>query len=129
MANGIEAARIFVQYLLPAVIGCGSFTICVLLMRRMKQLHRRVAREEEELRTATATWTKGLASLGKEMETIEAVAKHSCSVGRDANAATRRKVLKMYRLGHSVEQIARELRLSKGEVMLLLKVHTIILRS
>ena len=64
--------------------------------------------------------------MGKEIESIAEVAKHPYT-DSDANV-TRRKVLKMHRLGSSVEQIAKALRLSKGEVMLLLKVHTIILR-
>ena len=127
MANGMEAARIFLLYGLPVLMVGGAIALSALLLRRMKQLHAQVVRGEEELRAATASWARSFAAMGKEMETIAEEKKHP-STDLSASAATRRKVLKMHRLGSSVEQIARALRLSKGEVMLLLKVHTIILR-
>ena len=99
---------------------------CVLLFRRVKKLQKQVAGNQEELRSATATWANSLAAVGRQMEIIESA--KGPSTGSDASAATRRKVLKMHRLGSSVDQIARTLRLSKGDVILLLKVHTIILR-
>lgn len=130
MAHALEAARIFALYVLPAVVGCGSVAFCALLVRRMKHLHGKLMRGEEELKTAKATWMRGMEAVGKEIETMEASAKQSKNGSADltASAATRRKVLKMHRLGSSAEQIARALRLTRGEVMLVLKVHTIILR-
>jgi len=127
MAYGIEAARIFLLYGLPALLGCGCSIFLALLLRRIKQLNKKVLSGEEELRSATATWARSLAAMGKEIETLAEAAKHPYT-DTGASAAARRKVLKMQRLGSSVEQIARSLRLPKGEVMLLLKVHTIILR-
>ena len=76
MAFALEAARLFVIYALPAIVGCGSVGFCVLLLRRLQQLQSKVVRGEEQFRTATATWTRSLAALGKEIENIEVAAKH-----------------------------------------------------
>ena len=127
MNHAFEGIQIFAQYVLPAVIGAGSLGICILLLRRMKQLHGRVVRSEAELQSASETWGKNLTALEKEVETMEEAAKTPGA--RDgANATIRRKVLRMHRLGTSPEHIAQALKISKGEVALLLKVHTIILR-
>lgn len=127
MALWMEAARIFVLYGVPALIAAGSVILSVLLLRRMRLLHSKLLRGEEELKSATATWARSLAAMGKEVETIAEAAKHPAT-DSGASAATRRKVLKLHRLGNSAENIAQALRLSKGEVILLLKVHTMILR-
>jgi len=118
---------VVLPYVVLALFGAGSFTACMLLLRRLKNLQNLVVANEEELRSATATWATSLASVGKQIEVIEEIARHPVN-GSDANAATRRKVLKMHRLGSSIDQIAKTLRMSKGEVTLLLKVHTMILR-
>jgi hypothetical protein len=127
MAYGIEAARIFLLYVLPFVLVTGSLAMSGLILRRMKQLDGKVVHGEEELRSATSTWARSMSLVGKEIEGVAEAAKRS-STDSNASAATRRKVLKMHRLGNSVEQIAKALRLSKGEVTLLLKVHAIILQ-
>jgi DNA-binding NarL/FixJ family response regulator len=126
MAYAMEGIRIFLQYGLPALMVGGSSALSILLLNRMKELQGKVVRGEEELKSATATWMRSVAAMGKEIEGISEAVKHPCS--ESVASATRRKVLKMHRLGGSVEQIAKALHLSKGEVMLLLKVHTIILR-
>lgn len=126
MEHVIEGIRVFLQYGLPVLMVLGSWALSVLFLRTIKQLQDRVVRTEQELKWATETWTRSIAAMGKEIEGIADAAKHPYT-GSDASV-TRRKVLKMHRLGSSVEQIAKALRLSKGEVMLLLKVHTIILR-
>ena len=126
MEYGIEAIRILLQYGLPLLLVGGSWALSVLFLRTIKQLQDRVVRTEQQLKLATETWTRSMTAMGKEIESIADAAKHPYT---DSDASvTRRKVLKMHRLGSSVEQIAKALRLSKGEVMLLLKVHTIILR-
>jgi len=48
--------------------------------------------------------------------------------GHSLNTTLRSKVLKMHQLGHPVERIADSLRVSKGEVDLLVKVHQIVMR-
>ena len=45
------------------------------------------------------------------------------------NSTNRSKVLKMHRLGQSPEQIAANLRLPRGEVNLLVKIHEVSMRS
>ena len=45
------------------------------------------------------------------------------------NSTNRSKVLKMHRLGQSPEQIATNLRLPRGEVHLLVKIHEIAMKS
>jgi hypothetical protein len=44
------------------------------------------------------------------------------------NGTVRSKVLKMHRLGQPIERIADNLRVPKGEVDLLVKVHQIVMR-
>jgi len=44
------------------------------------------------------------------------------------NTSLRGKVLKMHRLGHSPDRIAEALRVPKGEVDLLVKVHRVVMR-
>jgi hypothetical protein len=50
------------------------------------------------------------------------------TLGDGLNTTLRSKVLKMHRLGQSSERIAGTLRVPKGEVDLLLKVHRIVMR-
>jgi len=45
------------------------------------------------------------------------------------NSTNRSKVLKMHRLGQSPEQIAANLRIPRGEVNLLVKIHEVAMRS
>lgn len=125
MWRDFDTVRTVLPYVLMAIFACGSLAACFLLLRALKSLQKKLVRQEEDLKSATSTWANSLSALGKQMEVMEDAARHPSA---DGNAAIRRKVLKMHRLGGSVEQIARALRLSKGEVMLLLKVHTIILR-
>lgn len=121
-----QVLPVILPYALLLLFGGGSLSTCGFLMWRLRKLQTQIAGQEDDLRSATATWANSLAAVGKQIEMIEAA--KNPAPGSDANAATRRKVLKMHRLGSSVEQIARTLRLSKGDVNLLLKVHTIILR-
>src|SRR5207253_1322298 len=115
MAMVLEAARIFLLYGLPALIVGGAVVITALLLSRVKQLHEQVVRGDQELRSAKTTWAQSLAAMGKEVESIAEAATPSTDPG--ASAVTRRKVLKMQRLGSSADQIAKALRLPKGEVM------------
>src|SRR5579884_3776132 len=118
---------VILPYAVIGTVGAASLTVCILLFRRLRKLQAQLAANQEELRSATATWATSLASVGKQIEIVEEIARHPVN-GADANAATRRKVLKMHRLGTSVDQIAKTVHMSKGEVTLLLKVHAMILR-
>jgi hypothetical protein len=72
--------------------------------------------------------SKALATLKAEVDAA-AEAAPAVPLSAGSNATMRAKVLKMHRLGQSVDQISSTLRLSRGEVLLLLKVHKIVLRT
>ena len=52
----------------------------------------------------------------------------AAATGNSVNNTLRSKVLKMHRLGQSPDRIAGALRVPKGEVDLLVKVHKIVMR-
>ena len=57
-----------------------------------------------------------------------AAAGPAAATGNSVNNTLRSKVLKMHRLGQSPDRIAGALRVPKGEVDLLVKVHKIVMR-
>ncbi len=134
-AYGLQAIGIFLQYVLPAAISLAALPLFLKMMGRIQRLEAQIARTGEEMKAEGASLTKGLATLRTEMEAAaEAAPAGPSSAGSSAtsagsNATMRAKVLKMHRLGQSVDQIASTLRLSRGEVLLLLKVHRIVLRT
>jgi len=124
----IEAMRIFVIYALPGTVAIGTLALFVRVLVRMKHLEARLTGSEETVKSDIASVFQGLTTLKREMaEAPDEQVKALPSVG--ASAPTRAKALKMHRLGQSAEQIASVLRMPKGDVVLLLKVHGIVLRT
>jgi hypothetical protein len=125
----LEAARIFVLYVLPVTVAAGTLALFFRVLGRMKHIETRLSSTEKDLRRETAMLSNRLTSLEKEAETTPNDRAKALTPSAGANATTRAKALKMHRLGQSAEQIASTLRLPRGDVILLLKVHGIVLRT
>lgn len=123
----VEALRIFVVYALPGTVAIGTLVLFFRVLGRMKHLEARL-NSSEALKSDIAGLSSGLTNLKREMAEAPEE-REKTDPGAGATAAMRAKALKMHRLGQSAEQIASTLRMSKGDVILLLKVHGIVLRA
>ena len=128
-ATWFEGARIFVLFVLPCTIAAAMLAVLLGVLGRMKRLEIRLASSEENLKTECGTLARGLNTLEKEVAAASDERAHEPPAGTAQNSAKRAKALKMHRLGQSIEQISTALRLPRGDVVMLLKVHGIVLRS
>jgi hypothetical protein len=127
-AYGLEAIGIFLQYVLPAAISLAALPLFLKTLGRIQRLEAQIVRNSEEAKAEAGSLSKALATLKAEVDAA-AEAAPAVPLSAGSNATMRAKVLKMHRLGQSVDQISSTLRLSRGEVLLLLKVHKIVLRT
>jgi hypothetical protein len=103
------------------------------LNRNFWKLRGRVAKAEAASAELSAAIRDVIGKLA-ELEETRAVQPSSLggamggTLGDGLNTTLRSKVLKMHRLGQSSDRIAGALRVPKGEVDLLLKVHRIVMR-
>ncbi len=131
MTYGLDAMRVFLLYVLPATLGLASLAMFLILMSRTSRIEGRVDRNDQALESKAVELTKALAMVRQELELerLEKTRTVAAPVpGTGSNSTTRAKALKMHRLGNSADQIATALRVPKGEVTLLLKVHNIALQ-
>jgi hypothetical protein len=101
------------------------------LNRSFCKLRARVSKCETTLEAAAAQISEAIRDMqGKiaEWEKIDADQPPGGALGTGLNTTLRSKVLKMHRLGQSLDRIAETLRVPKGEVELLVKVHRIVMR-
>jgi hypothetical protein len=107
------------------------------LNQRVRELRARAGKQDQALETETARLSAEIVELkGKIMELEQADNSLSSATpaaapgatGNSVNNTLRSKVLKMHRLGQSPDRIAGALRVPKGEVDLLVKVHKIVMR-
>jgi hypothetical protein len=107
------------------------------LNQRVQQLRAVAGKQEKTLETETARLSAEITELKGQILELEqadnslssATAPGSVAVtGNSVNNTLRSKVLKMHRLGQSPDRIAGALRVPKGEVDLLVKVHKIVMR-
>ena len=107
------------------------------LNQRVQQLRSLAGKQEKTLETETARLSAEITELKGQILELEqadnslssATASGSVAVtGNSVNNTLRSKVLKMHRLGQSPDRIAGALRVPKGEVDLLVKVHKIVMR-
>ncbi len=108
------------------------------LNQRVRQLRARGGKQEKTLETETARLSGEIAELQVRIVELEqtgisvasgpAAAGSATATGHSVNNTLRSKVLKMHRLGQSADRIAGSLRVPKGEVDLLVKVHKIVMR-
>lgn len=100
------------------------------LARTIERLRIRLGACESQLLQASEL-SNGINGLSRRMEDLESGASTGQSAmgkGGSLNGTVRSKVLKMHRLGQAPERIADHLKVPKGEVDLLVKVHQIVMR-
>jgi hypothetical protein len=108
------------------------------LNQRIRQLRARTGQQEKTLETETARLSAEIVQLKGQIQELEqsdkalgtgtAAPGAAPATGTSVNNTLRSKVLKMHRLGQSPDRIAGALRVPKGEVDLLVKVHKIVMR-
>jgi len=109
------------------------------LSQRVRLLRARAVNNEKALETETARRSSEIAELKNRMAEMEQELQQAARVpapsvpplsapSSGVNNTLRSKVLKMHRLGQSTDRIAGSLRVPKGEVDLLVKVHKIVMR-
>jgi hypothetical protein len=107
------------------------------LNQRIRQLRARTGNQEKTLETETTRLSAEIVLLKSQIQELEQSDKSVAgtaapgaapATGTSVNNTLRSKVLKMHRLGQSPDRIAGALRVPKGEVDLLVKVHKIVMR-
>jgi hypothetical protein len=103
--------------------------------QRVRELRGRTGKHEAALQSETARLSAEIADLRTKLKELELeqtgnslLPAASAAGTSGVNSTLRSKVLKMHRLGQSPERIAGSLRLPQGEVDLLVKVHSIVMR-
>ena len=126
---------------LPFMMIAAVSVICLALLWSMGRQSRKFRAEYDALQDCvTAKVTELDAALKKVQQPVVAPAPVVVAVADQPettasqaraglNGTNRSKVLKMHRLGQSPEQIATNLRLPRGEVHLLVKIHEIAMKS
>jgi hypothetical protein len=100
------------------------------LSRTVEKLRTRISKLEAQVQQATelAAGIGGLRSRIEELESGAPASEILPGKAASLNGTVRSKVLKMHRLGQPIDRIADNLRVPKGEVDLLVKVHQIVMR-
>ena len=108
------------------------------LSQRVRQLRVSTGKQEMALKAETARLSAEITELKGQIRELEqtdnSLIEGASALGSPAsteisvNKTLRSKVLKMHRLGQSPDRIAGALRVPKGEVDLLVKVHRIVMR-
>ena len=107
--------------------------ILLTISQRVRTLRGGVRKHEAALQSESARLSSEIADLKTKLQEIEETSQSllpgtAAASPSGVNSTLRSKVLKMHRLGQSPERIAGSLRLPKGEVDLLVKVHRIVMR-
>jgi hypothetical protein len=103
------------------------------LNRSVWKLRNRIGKCECKLESATVQIAEGIEDLNRKMSELEKadtepLAGGGATLSCGLNTTLRSKVLKMHRMGQSMDNIADSLRVPRGEVDLLVKVHRIVMR-
>lgn len=100
------------------------------IARKVEKLRGRVAKLEKQIEHGAELYGlfRSLAGRVEELESGAPTGAGSLGAPPNLNGTVRSKVLKMHRLGQPVDRIADNLRVPKGEVDLLVKVHQIVMR-
>lgn len=123
--------------LLPYIAAALNLVVVLLLFATLNQtlgkLRNRVAHCETTVNAVPTQVAEEIKDVklklsGLEDLTAEQPASSGVVLGAGLNVTLRGKVLKMHRMGHSLERISDTLCVPKGEVDLLIKVHRIVMR-
>jgi hypothetical protein len=127
--------------LLPYLTVVANLALVLVILfgvnQRVRDLRFRAAKQEKGLQAEIARLSAEIIEMKSQILELEqtdhslasAVAASPAAVpGNSVNNTLRSKVLKMHRLGQSPDRIAGALRVPKGEVDLLVKVHKIVMR-
>jgi hypothetical protein len=128
--------------LLPYLTVTANLTLLLAVLlgvnQRVRDLRARAGQQEKTLETATARLSAEIVELKGQILELEQADRSltsggsapgsAAASGNSVNNTLRSKVLKMHRLGQSADRIAGALRVPKGEVDLLVKVHKIVMR-
>jgi hypothetical protein len=103
------------------------------LNRSVWKLRNRIGKCEGKLESTAHQITEGLNDLNRKVSELEEAdtalpAGGGATLASGLNTTLRSKVLKMHRMGQSMDHIADSLHVPKGEVDLLVKVHRIVMR-
>lgn len=123
--------------LLPYLTVVANLTLVLAILftlsQRVRELRGGARKHQAVLESETARLSAEIAELKNKLQEIEEPSQSllpgtAAASASGVNNTLRSKVLKMHRLGQSPERIAGSLRLPKGEVDLLVKVHRIVMR-
>ena len=121
--------------LAPYVATALSLILTTILICRVRKsvnrLRNRLAKCEARIQADAAQYAAKLNSMKEEFtgrEPADTTGGSTLAGGSGLNSTVRSKVLKMHRMGHSPDNIAEILRVPRGEVELLVKVHRIVMR-
>jgi hypothetical protein len=101
------------------------------LGRRISKVHKAIAACEASLQAETAQLTNATNELKRriaQLENIELRNGQDFQPAGDFSSAARGRVFKLHKAGQAAPDIAQKLRLSKGEVELLIKAQRIVMR-
>jgi hypothetical protein len=103
------------------------------LSRGICKLRNRIGKCEGKLESTALQMTESIDGLNRKVSELEDAdtalpADGGPTLANGLNTTLRSKVLKMHRMGQSMDYIADTLRVPKGEVDLLVKVHRIVMR-
>ncbi len=127
--------------LLPYLTVVANLALVLVILlgvnQRVQELRAQSAKQAKALQAETARLSTEVVELKGQILELEqtgtSIASAQASLpaagtGNGVNNTLRSKVLKMHRLGQSPDRIAGALRVPKGEVDLLVKVHRIVMR-
>lgn len=100
--------------------------------QRVRQLRTRSIASEASLKADVVRISSEMSKISKAFASLEGEGTQLAGpepAASGLNSTLRGKVLKMHRLGQSADRIAETLRVPRGEVELLVKVHTIVMRT
>jgi hypothetical protein len=120
-----------VPYLLLAANTILLLALFFGINQRVRKLRSRFTASEASLKADVARISRELAKVSSGIASLETEGRElsGTELAPGLNSTLRGKVLKMHRLGQSADRIAATLRVPRGEVELLVKVHAIVMQT
>ena len=127
--------RIFIALLPYLLLAANTVLLLALFFginQRLRKVAARSTAREAALEHESARISKMMSELNTRIGILEKEDRHAGNTEPGAsglNSTLRGKVLKMHRLGQPADRISEVLRVPRGEVDLLVKVHAIVMRT